>query len=198
MENNMLNWYCDLVFEGKYRAIINAIFSILIIAVILAVAMTPDSAWEKIIDGDPARLEYLEYARAYRIVPILSVLGSYLVFIGFDVLRDEICDDALGYTRIACLVIGSVMIIMATLTGNALACGKFEHVMTGNRDIVAAALRAVPRFGLFQGLISLGFYAYVGLKDDYDSFLDRFAPLFPPISAILGFFISFGIAFMTI
>ena len=58
----MLNWYCDLVDEGKYRAIINAIFSILIIAVILAVAMTPDSAWEKIIDGDPARLEYLEYA----------------------------------------------------------------------------------------------------------------------------------------
>jgi len=194
----MLDWYSDLVYEGRNRAIINIALSVLFIAVILIMAFLPDSFYSSLIEDEPAREEYLNYFREYRIVPVLSIIGAVILFMGFDVLRDEILDDALGFTRIGCIVVGIVLVVMPTLIANALSCGDFVYVDLGRIDPFAAAFRALPRFGFFYGAISLAFYAYVGITDNYDGFLDRLSPVFPIISAIVSFLISFGFAVIAI
>ena len=194
----MFSWYEDLVFEGRNRAIINAVISALFVGVLLVLAFIPTTFFESLIDDNPARMEYLEYFRQYRIVPVLTIIGAFILFMGFDVLRDEILDDALGYTRIACIVIGIVLVVMPTLTGNALSCGDFVYDNLGELDIISAAFRALPRFGFFYGAFCLAYYAYVGITDEWDSFLDKISPIFPIIAAPIGFLISFGFSALAI
>jgi len=190
----MIDWYTDLIYEGKFRYLFNLITSAIVIAVVAGLAIAPETLFNSIIDNNPARMENYQYFCEFFYLPILSVIGVGFIFIGFDLMRDEF--GFLGFVRIVCIVFGAMLAFLPQIV-NAAMCSTMDYVGLGHVDPVAAALRALPRFGFFYAALSSVYYGYVGLADDY-GFLDDFSPLFPVASAIISYLLSFGCAVVAI
>ena len=190
----MIDWYTDLIYEGKFRYLFNLLASALIIVVVSFLALAPDTMYASLLENNPVRVAYYDYFREFFYLTILSVIGVGFLFIGFDLMRDEI--GFLGFIRIVCIGFGIMLSLLPQIV-NATGIGITENMYAGRADAVTAMLRALPRFGFFYALTSGAYYAYVGISDDY-GFFDDLSPVFPIVSSVISFLMSFGISLMVI
>ena len=196
----MLDWYSDFAEEGKGRFIITFIASALLIVLFAAIALVPTSAYEGVVAGDELRAEKLaEYKSAYY-VPILTVIGSFLIFIGLDLMRDEFY-GAKNVFRILLAIVGACLILFPSMY-NAMhsSCydgSCYENLGNTYADMFSVSLRALTRTGLFGGVIAGSFFAYCGISDDF-GIPNLLAPIMPILAYIVSFVLNLGCSYVSV
>ena len=188
----MLDWYTDLVDEGKGRWFVNVIVSLLLIGLLLLFGLLPASTYGDIVDGNRIGELLLEEMQFWFFIPILTIVGSGALFLGFDIMRDE-C-GFLGFIRIVVIIFGASMVLFPSII-NAMSCGDvsidYFSGIVEDAGVISSVFRAVPRIGFFGGVFCGAFYAFVGLTDSYD-FPHYLSPLMPIIAYLVSFAINIG------
>ena len=186
----MLDWYTDLVEEGRGRWFVNVIVSLIIIGALMLIGLLPAEAYGDLTDGNNVREKLLEQMQFWFFIPILTVVGSGALFLGFDLMRDE--DGFLGFLRVVIIIFGLLM-VLGPSAYNSVDCNSVG-VYGGSEgaDIIASMFRAVPRIGFFGGVFCGAYYAWIGLTDSEYSFRDYLSPVIPLIAYGLSFALNIG------
>ena len=140
-----------------------------------------------------------EYKSAY-FVPILTVIGSFLVFVGLDLMRDEFY-GALNVVRILIAIVGACLVLFPSfynaLNSSCYDASCYDNLGNTYADFFSVSMRALSRTGFFGGTIAASYFAYCGLSDDF-GVLNLLAPFMPIIAYIFSFILNIGCSYVSI